>query len=106
MPIEIITGGKTRQESVFNGLIKSKKYKIENVLIHDAARPLVSINLIRNIVKKIQKDCVVPMIDINDSIRKFKGTVYQNIQRENIKIIQTPQAFKYKKFECSFKISK
>ena len=37
------------------------------------------------------------MIDINDSIRKFKGTVYQNIQRENIKIIQTPQAFKYKK---------
>ena len=96
--VQIVIGGKTRQNSVLNGLIEGKKYKIKNVLIHDAARPLIRISLIKNIVKKIQKlDCVIPMINVNDSLRKIKNNTYEDIKREDIKKIQTPQAFKFDK---------
>ena len=79
-------------------MIEGKKYKIKNVLIHDAARPLIRISLIKNIVKKIQKlDCVIPMISVNDSLRKIKNNTYEDIKREDIKKIQTPQAFKFDK---------
>ena len=94
--VQIASGGKTRQKSVLNGLIEGKKYKLDNVLIHDAARPLVTISLIKNIVKKIQKyDCVIPMIKVNDSLRRFEKNIYEDIKRENVNIIQTPQAFKF-----------
>lgn len=94
--VQIVSGGKTRQKSVLNGLIEGKKYKLDNVLIHDAARPLVTISLIKNIVKKIQKyDCVIPMIKVNDSLRRFEKNIYEDIKRENVNIIQTPQAFKF-----------
>jgi 2-C-methyl-D-erythritol 4-phosphate cytidylyltransferase/2-C-methyl-D-erythritol 2,4-cyclodiphosphate synthase len=94
--VQIVIGGKTRQKSVLNGLIEGKKYKIDNVLIHDAARPLVTVSLIANIVNEIQKyDCVIPMIKVNDSLRRFEKNIYENIKRENVNIIQTPQAFKF-----------
>ena len=67
-------------------------------MIHDAARPLIRISLIKNIVKKIQKlDCVIPMINVNDSLRKIKNNTYEEIIRDDIKKIQTPQAFKFDK---------
>ena len=93
--VEIVLGGKTRQGSAYNALRESKKYKIENVLIHDAARPLVSISLIKKITKGIQRlKCLVPSINVNDSLRKVDRQ-YKDINRENVKIIQTPQAFKF-----------
>ena len=96
--VKIVIGGTTRQNSVLNGLIEGKKYKIKNVLIHDAARPLIGISLIKNIVKKIQKlDCVIPMISVNDSLRKIKNNTYEEIIRDDIKKVQTPQAFKFDK---------
>ena len=37
----------------------------------------------------------MPSININDSIRKVKGQFTKTFNRENVKIIQTPQAFKF-----------
>ena len=52
----------------------------------------------KNIVKKIQKlDCVIPMISVNDSLRRIKNNTYEDIKRENMKKVQTPQAFKFDK---------
>ena len=50
--LEIIKGGKTRSESVKNALNKSK-FKSKYIIIHDAARPLNSQKLIRNIIKNL-----------------------------------------------------
>ena len=47
-----VIGGKTRQESTFNALKKIKKMNCKKVLIHDAARPLPSRKLIKNLTKK------------------------------------------------------
>jgi len=96
--VQIVVGGTTRQKSVLNGLIEGKKYKTKNVLIHDAARPLIRLSMIKNIVNRIQKnDCVIPMININDSLRKVQNNIYEDIKRDDVKIIQTPQAFKFNK---------
>jgi len=83
--------GKNRQLSSFNALIKLKKYKPNNVLIHDAARPLASKYLIKKIITKLSKSkAVIPYVQYND--RK----IINNIEINNkIKNIQTPQGFKF-----------
>ena len=96
--IKIITGGKTRAESAYKGLKSIKNNNIKNVLIHDAARPNFSLKLLDRLYKKLKSnDCVVPAIQSLDSIKQKKGNIITNLDRENIYLIQTPQAFNYKK---------
>ena len=93
--LEIIKGGKTRSESVKNALNRSK-IKSKYVLIHDAARPLNSKKVINNIIKNLiekKYDCVVPYSKCTDTI----VVNHNNIDRENIKLIKTPQGFIKKK---------
>jgi 2-C-methyl-D-erythritol 4-phosphate cytidylyltransferase/2-C-methyl-D-erythritol 2,4-cyclodiphosphate synthase len=68
------------------------------VLIHDAVRPFFTTNLINEIIKKLKtNDSVIPSLKIFDSIRSFKKREYKNLNRENIKLIQTPQGFDFQK---------
>ena len=95
--IKIIEGGKTRAESAFKSLQTLKKNNISKVFIHDAARPNFSIKLIDKLFKELKfSKCVIPAIKINDSIKfkNKKGII--NLNRENIYLTQTPQAFDYK----------
>ena len=96
--VKIIIGGMTRAESAFKGLISIKKYNIKNVMIHDAARPNFSIKLLEKLQKELKKnDCVIPAIKSTDSIKQKISNKVINLKRENIYLIQTPQAFNYKK---------
>ena len=96
--VKTIEGGKTRAESAFKALRSIKKYNFKNVLIHDAARPNFSLNLLDRITKELKSnDCVVPAIKSNDSIKQRLSGKIINIKRESIYLIQTPQAFNYKK---------
>ena len=45
-----VSGGKERKDSSLNALKKIKKFKPQNVLIHDAARPNFSIKLLKNLI--------------------------------------------------------
>ena len=91
--LPIVKGGKERQMSVFNGL----KYLKENgkpdyVLIHDAARPYVSNEIIDNTFEKIQETggavvCVKP----KDTIR----TSNETLKRDELYVVQTPQGFQF-----------
>jgi 2-C-methyl-D-erythritol 4-phosphate cytidylyltransferase / 2-C-methyl-D-erythritol 2,4-cyclodiphosphate synthase len=95
--IMIIKGGMERFHSSMIALKKIKKYKPENVLIHDAARPNFSINLIKKIVKELKNNkSVVPVLKPNDAIKyKIKNELF-NLRRENSYLSQTPQGFKFK----------
>ena len=65
---KVIAGGKTRSKSSFIG-IKNCSKKCSKVLIHDAARPLISQEIINNCIKNIKKyDCVIPILNVVDSI--------------------------------------
>ena len=59
--------GMNRQKSSFNALKKIQKYKLTNVLIHDAARPFCSNILIKKILKKLKNNnnCI-PFIEYSD----------------------------------------
>ena len=94
--VKIVSGGETRQKSVLNGLKICKKYKPENVVIHDVVRPFFSENLLKSILQNLStKKCVVPSLKVYDSIRFHENKTYENIEREKLKLIQTPQGFKF-----------
>ena len=96
--LSYVKGGNSRQESVYNGLRSIKKDSPNKVLIHDAVRPFFSINLLNEIIKKLKNhESVVPALKIYDSVRLFENEKYENLNRENIKLIQTPQAFDFEK---------
>jgi 2-C-methyl-D-erythritol 4-phosphate cytidylyltransferase/2-C-methyl-D-erythritol 2,4-cyclodiphosphate synthase len=96
--IKIVIGGKTRAESAYRSLQSIKNYNIKNVLIHDAARPNFSLKLLDRLYKQLKlNDCVIPAIQSADSIKQKTFNMVTNLKRENIFLIQTPQAFNYKK---------
>ena len=96
--IKIVIGGETRAESAYNALKSIRNYDIKNVLIHDAARPNFSLKLLDNLYKDLKlNDCVIPAIQTTDSIKQKTLNIITNLNRENIYLIQTPQAFNYKK---------
>ena len=90
--ILICKPGNNRQESSLNSLIKLKKYKPKNVLIHDAARPLVSNKLIKRILITLKNnENAIPYITYNDRKIHKKNEIISKIKN-----IQTPQGFHYK----------
>jgi len=96
----IVEGGETRQESVFNGLkaIKNDVRSDDIVVIHDAARPLISNRIITENIEGAKKygavDTVIPS---SDTIIQSKDNEYiSSIPiRNELYIGQTPQSFKY-----------
>jgi 2-C-methyl-D-erythritol 4-phosphate cytidylyltransferase/2-C-methyl-D-erythritol 2,4-cyclodiphosphate synthase len=80
-----VIGGKTRQESLKNALVKVSS---EYVLVSDIARACISDSLLQRIIeKKGSCDSIVPYLKVTDTI------VYENktIDREQVKRVQTPQ---------------
>jgi len=96
--VKIIIGGRTRAESSYKALKSIVNYNVKNVLIHDAARPNFSLKLLDKLYKELKlNDCVIPAIQTKDSIKQKSLNIVTNLKRENIYLIQTPQAFNYKK---------
>ena len=101
----IIKGGKERSDSSLIALKYIKKYKPNNVLIHDAARPNFTIKLLKNLIKALENsNAVIPVINSKDSIKYKIKNQYFNLNRDNSFLSQTPQAFKFKNvYNLAFK---
>ena len=95
--IFVIKGGKERSDSSLIALKYIKKFKPNNVLIHDAARPNFTVKLLNNLIKLLRNNkAVIPVIHSKDSIKyKIKNQLF-NLNRDNSFLTQTPQAFKFK----------
>lgn len=94
----LVEGGNTRQESVFNALNYLSTKGIDEVLIHDAARPFISKNAIKNVIKALKEANGTSLYSkVSDSICTFSEDNYiKNYQnRDEIVKIETPQAFKF-----------
>ena len=92
--IKTVIGGNTRQESVYKGL---QHVKNEYVLIHDGARPLISSEIIKNVLYSVVKfDAVSVMTKTTDTIKEVDetGRIIRTIDRSKLFNTQTPQAFK------------
>jgi 2-C-methyl-D-erythritol 4-phosphate cytidylyltransferase len=87
----IVCGGETRTDSVLNGI---KATEAEYVLIHDGARCLVSTDLIERMAAKVVETSCIAAVPSKDTIKIVKeGVVCDTPNRENLYIVQTPQAF-------------
>jgi len=89
----IVSGGNTRFYSVKNGL---NQINDDNCLIavHDAVRPLVSIDVIGKAFSCAEKNgTAIPFIKINDSLRIIENDLSKPIDRNKIIAVQTPQCF-------------
>ena len=89
----VVPGGERRQDSSLNGVNATSEESI-NVLIHDAVRPLVSKEIISDCLSALENyDASAPIILPVDSLIKWDGQKAISVDRENIKIVQTPQCF-------------
>ncbi len=107
--IKIVLGGETRFHSVKNGLATISDDN-SLVAIHDAARPLVSKETIRRCFISAQaNNSGIPVVKVSESIRSIEGNKSVAINRDNYRIVQTPQCFKtdvlQKAFEVDYKNS-
>lgn len=105
----VVSGGNTRQKSVFIALknIRKKRIKTRNdiVLIHDAARPFLENRIIENCILHLKKyDGVFPALNTDDTLRNKKNL--NTYDRDIIISSQTPQAFKFDKIYIAHKRAK
>ena len=92
---ETVTGGETRSESVRNALAQVPEGAAV-VLVHDAARPLVTEEVIERVVTGLEAgwDGAVPILPVSDTVKRVDGEVVaETIDREGLVTVQTPQAF-------------
>jgi 2-C-methyl-D-erythritol 4-phosphate cytidylyltransferase / 2-C-methyl-D-erythritol 2,4-cyclodiphosphate synthase len=90
-----ITGGETRQDSCRVGIAACVGIGVQRVLIHDAARPFASADLISHVIAELDRsDGVVPGLPIADTVKLAPGgLVERTIDRQSLWSVQTPQGF-------------
>ena len=90
--IQITIGGQTRFHSVQNGLQLVNEESI--VFVHDAVRCLVSADLVRRCYDAaMENGSAIPVIDCKDSVRLITAEGNEALERNSIKLVQTPQTF-------------
>lgn len=94
-PYKIIAGGSERQYSVENGL-KALPMNTDIVLVHDAARPFVSVGTIEKVVDTAKKyGAAIAAVPEKNTVKVVKnGIVAATPERENLWAATTPQGFK------------
>ncbi len=101
---KVIKGGKERQHSVYNALNSIKPDANDLVVVHDAARPLLSPELLQRAIKFADKyDSIVVAIKARDTLLKAKDNIVENyLDRSDIYYVQTPQIFRYSILKQAF----
>ena len=90
-------GGATRQETVRRGLEALAPASPDFVLIHDAARPLVSRKVIDGVIAALEggAEAAVPLLPVADTLRKFDNGEWITVPRAGLMRAQTPQGFRF-----------
>jgi 2-C-methyl-D-erythritol 4-phosphate cytidylyltransferase len=92
----IVTGGKERQDSVYNGL-QSLADDTDIVLVHDGVRPLVTHKIIRESLRVAERDgACIAAVPVKDTIKRVQNNVVQKtLNRAELWQVQTPQTARY-----------
>lgn len=95
LPHSIVTGGPTRAHSVRNAIESLAVESCGLISVHDAARPVVSSSLIRNLLDGLDgTDGVIPACQVTDSIRiTAPDGSSRAVDRKLYRSVQTPQIF-------------
>jgi 2-C-methyl-D-erythritol 4-phosphate cytidylyltransferase / 2-C-methyl-D-erythritol 2,4-cyclodiphosphate synthase len=94
--IEVVAGGPRRQDSVANAFARVAD-RADVVIVHDAARPLVSGDLIRRTIEgAVETGAAIAAVRSRDTVKRgdASGLVMATLPRDEIFLAQTPQAFR------------
>ncbi len=102
-PVRLVAGGPTRQETVARALAQAPP-NTEMVVVHDAVRPFIELDMIRRVVEAARKDGAailgIPSVDTVKQVER--QMILGTIPRERIVLAQTPQAFRYRIIQEAF----
>ncbi len=100
----VTKGGVEREDSVLEGLSVIPA-GVKCVLVHDAARPLISPEVIKRVLKSaLRSGAAIPVIPVKDTLKIVSGEeVVRTLNRSHIRAVQTPQGFKLSILQKAFK---
>jgi len=90
--VDVVAGGATRAESSLNGVRAARR--AAHVLVHDAARPAASRELVdRVVLATLEHGAAIPVLPVSDTIKEVSssGTVLKTPDRDRLRAAQTPQ---------------
>lgn len=92
-----VKGGSQRQYSIYNSLTYLKHSNFDTIVIHDSARPFVTLDEIKNVVETSQKyGATTTALPVVDTIKVVEnGIVNKTLNRDVLYSIKTPQAFNF-----------
>ena len=95
--VRLVTGGSTRQLSVKLGLEALAGDAPDNVLIHDAARPILPPTVIARLLDALAiQHAAIPVLPVTDSLAQDEnGMMGSSADRNVLRRVQTPQGFRY-----------
>ena len=106
-PVQLVVGGRNRQESVANclGFIQEDT---EVVVVHDAVRPFVTVTQIELAINEARdRGAVIFGVPPVDTVKRVDRTLIQStLFREQIVLAQTPQAFRFSLLRDAFERAK
>lgn len=96
--LRAVTGGATRQESVWHGLQALQAQAPDLVLIHDGVRPFATPELFQRVISAAcASGAAIPGLALTDTIKQIDaaGTITGSLDRTRVMRVQTPQAFAF-----------
>lgn len=99
----VAAGGRERQDSVYQGL-RHLSDAVDLVVVHDAARPHVSERLIEDVIASARlRRAAIAGLAISETVKQVADQrVVKTVDRAQLRLIQTPQAFQRKLLEDAF----
>ncbi len=95
-PVTIVSGGETRQASV-RAALAALPDDVDVVAVHDAARPFAPPDLFTAVIEAVRDGAAgaIPVIPVADTVKRVHdGVVITTLDREELALAQTPQAFR------------
>lgn len=104
LDLRIVTGGRTRAESVQNGL-HALSAESPLVAVHDAARPLLTAQWISSVFMAAREHgAAIPAVPVSSTVKKVDddGRIQSTVERQHLMLAQTPQVFRTKILRAAY----
>jgi 2-C-methyl-D-erythritol 4-phosphate cytidylyltransferase len=107
-PVHMVEGGEHRQESVANAIAAVNAADDDVILVHDAVRPFVTEEIIRQVIEQAKKTgAAIAGVPAVDTIKQVERTadgavITTTVPRERAVLAQTPQGFRFSILKKAF----
>jgi 2-C-methyl-D-erythritol 4-phosphate cytidylyltransferase len=106
--INLVEGGEHRQQSVANAMAAVSASPDDIVLVHDAVRPFVTLEIIQDVIQAAQKyGAAIAGVPAVDTVKQVERTaegavITATLPRERVVMAQTPQGFRFSVLKKAF----